>query len=85
MAAGQIPQPTDPAIKVREREPGRFAVFRYRGGRNPKNEAAALARLQAWMAAQRLPVHSEPSYGYFDPPWTLPFLRRNEVMIRTRP
>jgi len=21
-------------------------------------------------------------YGYFDPPWTPPFLRRNEVMLR---
>jgi hypothetical protein len=24
-----------------------------------------------------------PVYGYFDPPWTPSFLRRNEVMLRT--
>jgi len=23
-------------------------------------------------------------FGYFDPPWTPAFLRRNEVMIRTQ-
>ena len=26
---------------------------------------------------------SSPIYGYFDPPWTPAFLRRNEVMLRT--
>ena len=26
---------------------------------------------------------SPPIYGYFDPPWTPAFLRRNEVMLRT--
>jgi hypothetical protein len=26
---------------------------------------------------------SPPVYGYFDPPWTPGFLRRNEVMLRT--
>ena len=85
MTAGQVPQPTDAAVKVREIEPGRFAVFRYSGGRNPKKETAALTRLQTWMAAEKLTTQSEPVFGYFDPPWTLTFLRRNEVMIRTGP
>jgi len=30
-----------------------------------------------------LSVLSPPVYGYFDPPWTPTFLRRNEVMLRT--
>jgi hypothetical protein len=25
---------------------------------------------------------SSPVYGYFDPPWTPAFLRRNEVMLQ---
>ncbi|MFM8684243.1 MAG: hypothetical protein ACKOEG_10795 [Chthoniobacterales bacterium] len=24
----------------------------------------------------------EPMFAYYDPPWTLPFMRRNEVMLR---
>ncbi|MEI6196095.1 MAG: heme-binding protein [Verrucomicrobiota bacterium] len=83
MAAGEVPRPTDPAVTVREMEPGRFAVFRFTGGRNPENEAAAVARLQAWMAAEQLPARPGTVFGYFDPPWTPAFLRRNEVMIRT--
>ena len=62
---------------------GRFAVLRYSGGRNAKNEAASLARLTAWMKAEKLSLLSPPVYGYFDPPWAPAFLRRNEVMLRT--
>ena len=83
MAAIQVPKPSDSLLKVREIPPGRFAVFRFSGGRSARNEADSLRRLQEWMAAQGLSVKSVPIYGYFDPPWTPAFLRRNEVMIRT--
>ena len=62
---------------------GRFAVLRFSGGRSTKREAETLARLQTWLAAQGLKASASPMYGYFDPPWTPSFLRRNEVMLRT--
>ncbi|MFZ2421255.1 MAG: heme-binding protein [Anaerolineae bacterium] len=79
---GETPKPSDDAITVRELPAGRFAVLRYSGGRNAQNEAKALARLTAWMEAAKLRALSPPVYGYFDPPWTPAFLRRNEVMLR---
>jgi hypothetical protein len=85
LAATQVPRPTDGSLKVRELNPGRFAVLRFSGGRNPKKEAQSLGRLQSWMKAQGLKELSSPIYGYFDPPWTPGFLRRNEVMLRTDP
>ena len=60
-----------------------LAVLRFSGGRNARHEAEALGRLTNWMAAEGLGVLSPPVYGYFDPPWTPAFLRRNEVMLRT--
>jgi hypothetical protein len=83
LPAGEVPKPADGAVTVRELPAGRFAVLRYRGGRNAKNAAESLARLKAWMETQGLSVLSPPVYGYFDPPWTPTFLRRNEVMLRT--
>lgn len=80
-----VPKPTDGALTVRELPPGRFAVLRFSGGRNAKNETETLAKLKAWMEAEKLGVLSPPVYGYFDPPWTPAFLRRNEVMVRTKP
>jgi hypothetical protein len=43
-----------------------------------------LARLQGWLERERLPALAGPVFGYFDPPWTPGFLRRNEVMLRTQ-
>lgn len=77
-----LPAPTDEAVTLRELPAGRFAVLRFRGGRSAKNEAESLARLRAWLAAKDLGALPSPIYGYFDPPWTPSFLRRNEVMLR---
>ena len=83
LKTGEVPKPTDGAVAVRELPAGRFAVLRFRGGQNAKNEAAALGKLNAWSAAEHLKTDSAPVFGYFDPPWTPTFLRRNEVMLRT--
>jgi hypothetical protein len=78
----RVPQPSDGSVTVREMPAGRFAVLRFNGARSPQQEADHLERLKAWVADQRLKVSAAPVYGYFDPPWTPPFLRRNEVMLR---
>jgi len=83
LPAGEVPKPTDGAVTVRELPAGRFAVLRFRGGRNPKNEAAALQHLKDWMRAEGLSVMLPPVFAYFDPPWTPGILRRNEVMLQT--
>lgn len=78
----KVPRPTDGSVTVREMPAGRFAVLRYSGARSPQQETEYLERLKAWVAAQGLGVSAAPVYAYFDPPWTPPFLRRNEVMLR---
>ena len=78
----KVPRPTDGSVTVREVPAGRFAVLRYSGARSPRQETEHLERLKAWVADQRLKASAVPVYGYFDPPWTPPFLRRNEVMLR---
>jgi len=83
LKTAEVPKPSDGSVRVRELAAGRFAVLRYTGGRNAKKEAESLARLRTWMKAERLGLLSPPVYGYFDPPWTPAFLRRNEVMVRT--
>lgn len=83
MKAGEVPKPSDGSVTVRELSAGRFAVLRYSGRRTASNEDGALDRLRAWMKSERLKELSPPIFGYFDPPWTPAFLRRNEVMLRT--
>jgi hypothetical protein len=38
--------------------------------------------LTAWLAREKISTTGEPVFAYFDPPWTLPFWRRNEIMLR---
>jgi len=83
LKAAGTPKPADESVTVRELKAGRFAVFRFSGGRNADSEAKAFDRLKAWMQAQGMGAAGGPVYGYFDPPWTPAFLRRNEVMLRT--
>lgn len=80
---GQVPKPKDATVTVREVAAGRYAVLRYSGGRSPEKEADAERRLKSWIEAERLPAKPPPVFGYFDPPWTPAFLRRNEVMLLT--
>lgn len=85
VAAVDAPAPADPEVTIRRTEPGRFAVYRYRGGRGPEYEAQSGAKLGEWLKAKALAPRGEAVYAYFDPPWIPAFLRRNEAMLPLAP
>ena len=82
--ASRIPQPLDATLQVRQVEAGQFAVLRFSGRGTDSRERIALESLRNMMKGLELESSGEPIYGYFDPPWTPPFLRRNEVMLRLK-
>ena len=77
----EIPRPTDPSVSLRRMSGGMFSVRRFSGLASASNEAAQLKKLRAWIQRQNQIPRGEPVFSYFDPPWILPFFRRNEVMI----
>ena len=85
MTVRETPAPNEAGVAVREISGGKFAVLRFHGGRSGKNEAQALADLEARLVAEKLTAAGGPIYGYFDPPWTPGVFRRNEVMLRLVP
>ena len=82
VAAAKVPAPKGSEVSVDEMPAAKFAAFTYSGRRTDSNEADALAKLRAWMEKKSLHAEGEPVFAYYDPPWTLPFMRRNEVMLR---
>jgi hypothetical protein len=61
------------------------AVVRYSGLHSSANLETYGKQLQAWLQKQGYHALSEPKLASYDPPWTLPFLRRNEVHIKVEP
>ena len=59
----------------------KVAALRYSGSRSEEAMREHSQKLQQWLASKGLVARSAPRSAGYNPPWTLPFLRRNEVMI----
>lgn len=76
-----LPKPNDPAVKLRGLAPSRVAVIKFSGLARQDDVDAKTAALSQFVKAQHFQVIGPPSLAQYDPPWTLWFMRRNEVMI----
>ncbi len=76
-----LPSPVDDGIELCEVPERRIAVLGFRGAADASHVAEAEQRLLAAVAAAGLTPNGDPAFAGFDPPTTLPLLRRNEVWI----
>lgn len=73
------PTPANDTIRVYE-IPERFlAVLRYTGSTGTEKSAEKRDVLERAIERSKWRVDGDASAMFYDPPWTLPFLRRNEV------
>ena len=80
-AIGALPPPKDARIRMRAIPPGRAAAVRFSGAARPQDFQAKARELSAWMERRGLRAAGPAALAQYDPPWTLWFLRRNEVLI----
>jgi len=76
-----LPKPKNDAVKLKEISGKRFAAIRFSGMAGTDSLKEHTDTLTRFMDDNTLKALSEPTYAFFNPPWTLPFLRRNEVMV----
>jgi DNA gyrase inhibitor GyrI len=76
-----LPVPNDPQVQLRALSPARVAVVRFSGLAREDDVAAKTAELMNLVKAHHLNSIEVPSLAQYNPPWTLWFLRRNEVMV----
>ncbi len=76
-----LPKPKNEAVNLKEIGNVRFAAIRFSGMGNEENLKKRTRELEQFLKEHQLKAISKPTYAFFNPPWTLPFLRRNEVMI----
>lgn len=80
-----LPQPDDSRISFEE-IPSRFvATIRYSWLAGEKVNQEKAEELNQWLETETdYEMVSIPKFAGYDPPWTLPFLRRNEVLIELK-
>jgi hypothetical protein len=68
-------------VVLRELSAARVAAVRFSGMPTDASLAENETALRGWMAAQGLAAAGPAMFAYYDPPWRLPWQRRNEVLI----
>ena len=80
-----LPRPNDQAVEIVTVPPETIAVLRYSGSIGAQAVHESETRLMRAVAAAGLHSVGEPFTWFYDPPWTLPPLRRNEAAVLLQP
>lgn len=77
-----IPKPHNTKVKLQTIPAQKVVVIRFNGNMTDKNLQYHLQQLDSFVRQQQMKVTNPPQYAFYNPPWTLPFMRRNEIMYR---
>jgi hypothetical protein len=76
-----LPVPEDPTVSLREVPAQRTAVRTFSGFVTEERVREETALLLGWMKGRGLQPSAPPQLARYNPPWSIPFLRRNEVLV----
>jgi len=79
------PTPTDPRVHLLMVPPETVAVRRFAGRGSAARMSSEQARLLQALESSRWQANAAPAALYYDPPWTIPWLRRNEATVAVGP
>lgn len=76
-----LPRPIDPHVHLEPAPGGKVAALRFTGlAAEPTVERKRAELLERLQRLGRRPL-GEPTLARYDPPWTPPFMRRNEILV----
>ena len=79
-----LPKPNNSKIKLIQINSQRYAVIKFSGTSSDENLGEHKDKLLQYIKQNRLQAIGEPVFAFYNPPWTLPFLKRNEIMIEIK-
>jgi hypothetical protein len=79
-----LPKPNNPRIIIKVIPSQKFAVLHFSGLVNEEKLSSKSVELNQWITRKNLKVVGSPELARYNPPWTLPFLRRNELMVEVK-
>lgn len=78
------PIPSDPLVSIKENPSNKVATLRFSGVLDAEKIKKNSALLSNWISEQKFEAISLPVAAGYDPPWTVPALRRNEIHIEVK-
>jgi hypothetical protein len=75
-----LPKPLNPQVQLREIPAKTFATLTYSGINTKSKVQEKTEQLLIWLKTQQIETIGNPQLARYNPPWTLPFLRRNEIL-----
>jgi hypothetical protein len=79
-----LPKPINNEIKIYEDKTKKYVVIRFSGFWSDKKLNKKASLLNDYVKQKNLTKLSEVIYNFYNPPFTLPFLRRNEIMYEVK-
>ncbi|MBX9939269.1 MAG: heme-binding protein [Candidatus Obscuribacterales bacterium] len=79
-----LPEALDKNIQFAVVPSKTYATVRFSGLAGAEAIATNTRELKSFIEKSKLEIIGEPISAYYNPPWTLPFLRRNEVWIEVK-
>jgi DNA gyrase inhibitor GyrI len=80
-----LPVPNDDRVRLVTVPSETVAVLRFTGTIDPEAVSARTAQLLKILYRNDIEPTGDPLAWFYDPPWTLPCLRRNEVVVGVPP
>ena len=76
-----LPAPNDERVGFEAAPAYTAAVIRFNGWASADKADDHWQRLRRFLISEQIEIAGEPTLNQYNPPWTLPFLRRNEIIV----
>ena len=80
-ALEDLPEPEDQRVSFREAPAYTAAVIQFSGWASAEKADENWHQLRRFLIAEGIDITGEPTLNQYNPPWTLPFMRRNEIIV----
>jgi hypothetical protein len=76
-----LPKPNNAQVKLLAMGPQKLAVIRFTGFVGDDKVQEKTAELMAWIKSKNALPLGNPRLARYNPPWSIPWMRRNEILI----
>ena len=80
-ALEDLPEPEDERVSFREAPAYTAAVIQFSGWASAEKADENWQQLRRFLIEEGIDITGEPTLNQYNPPWTLPFMRRNEIIV----